>query len=59
MSVAQKDIDAITLQLNRTPRGLIEVSKRCECGNPKVVSTKPELEDGKPFPTHICNTFFI
>ncbi|MFM2116145.1 MAG: hypothetical protein RIQ80_244, partial [Actinomycetota bacterium] len=27
MSVAQKDIDAITLQLNRTPRGLIEVSK--------------------------------
>ena len=56
MSVAQKDIDAITLQLNRTPRGLIEVSKRCDCGNPSVVCTKPELEDGEPFPTHFYLT---
>jgi len=56
MSVEQKDIDAITLQLNRTPRGLIEVSKRCVCGNPSVVSSKPELEDGEPFPTHFYLT---
>ena len=56
MSVDQKDITAITLQLNRTPRGLIEVSNRCKCGNPCVVSTKPSLEDGEPFPTHFYLT---
>ena len=56
MSVDQKDIDAITLQLNRTPRGLIEVSKRCDCKNPMVVSTKPVLDDGEPFPTHFYLT---
>ena len=52
MSFAQEDIDSITLQLGRTPRGVIEVANRCSCGKPTVVATKPSLPDGEPFPTH-------
>ena len=39
MSFEQKDIDAIELQLGRTPRGVIEVANRCQCGKPTVVAT--------------------
>ena len=56
MSFAQQDIDAISLQLGRTPRGVIEVANRCTCSKPTVVSTKPALPDGEPFPTHFYLT---
>ena len=56
MSFAQADIDAITVQLGRTPRGVIEVANRCSCGKPTVVATKPALPDGEPFPTHFYLT---
>jgi len=56
MSFEQKDIDAIELQLGRTPRGVIEVANRCQCGKPTVVATKPVLSDGEPFPTHFYLT---
>lgn len=38
-------------QLGRDPRGLHDVAHRCGCGLPDVVSTRPRLEDGTPFPT--------
>ena len=56
MSFEQKDIDAITLQLGRTPRGVIEVAHRCKCSKPSVVATEPALPDGEPFPTHFYLT---
>lgn len=56
MSFAAEDIDAITLQLGRTPRGVIEVANRCSCGKPTVVATKPLLPNGEPFPTHFYLT---
>jgi hypothetical protein len=30
---------------------VIGISARCVCGKPTVVSTKPRLDDGTPFPT--------
>lgn len=56
MSFEQQDIDAVTSQLGRAPRGVIEVANRCECGKPTVVATKPALPDGEPFPTHFYLT---
>ncbi|MDI2128799.1 DUF501 domain-containing protein [Yinghuangia seranimata] len=47
----QQDVDAVTAQLGRTPRGLRGVAHRCPCGQPDVVETAPRLEDGTPFPT--------
>ena len=49
--VAAADLDAMTAQLGRAPRGTREVSHRCRCGNPDVVQTAPRLPDGTPFPT--------
>ena len=45
------DVDAITHQLGREPRGLRRVAHRCECRLPDVVETSPRLPDGTPFPT--------
>ena len=45
------DIDAITRQLGRVPRGAVGVAHRCPCGQPDVVTTRPRLSDGTPFPT--------
>ncbi|MFO6451552.1 MULTISPECIES: DUF501 domain-containing protein [unclassified Aeromicrobium] len=45
------DIAAITEQLGRPPRGMIEVSSRCPSGHPNGVKTEPRLPDGTPFPT--------
>jgi len=45
------DLDAVERQLGRTPRGVVEVSYRCPCGDPAVVTTAPRLDDGTPFPT--------
>jgi hypothetical protein len=45
------DVQAVTLQLGRAPRGLIRVAHRCPCSLPDVVETAPRLPDGTPFPT--------
>lgn len=47
----QGDLDAVERQLGRTPRGVVDVSYRCPCGDPAVVTTAPRLDDGTPFPT--------
>jgi hypothetical protein len=49
--VAQADLDAVTRQLGRPARGVVEVAHRCPCGEPDVVRTRPRLPDGTPFPT--------
>src|SRR5688572_7307977 len=45
------DVEVITAQLGRPPRGAREVAHRCPCGLPDVVETSPRLADGTPFPT--------
>ncbi len=45
------DVDTITQQLGRSPRGVMAVACRCPCGCPAVVQTSPRLPDGTPFPT--------
>lgn len=45
------DLEAVSLQLGREPRGVLSVAHRCECGLPDVVETTPKLPDGAPFPT--------
>ncbi len=46
-----KDIATVSAQLGRPARDVIGISARCVCGAPTVVSTKPRLDDGTPFPT--------
>lgn len=41
----------MALQLGRPMRDVVGVAARCVCGAPTVVSTKPRLADGSPFPT--------
>jgi hypothetical protein len=48
---SQADIDEVSRQLGRPARNVIGISARCVCGRPTVVSTKPRLDDGTPFPT--------
>ncbi|MCU1413915.1 MAG: septum formation initiator family protein [Microbacteriaceae bacterium] len=45
------DIAVVSAQLGRPARDVIGIAARCICGNPTVVSTKPRLTDGTPFPT--------
>lgn len=45
------DIAAVSEQLGRPARNVIGIAARCVCGAPTVVSTKPRLADGTPFPT--------
>lgn len=45
------DATTIARQLQRDPRGVVEVAARCPCGAPAVVTTAPRLPDGTPFPT--------
>jgi uncharacterized protein len=54
--VAQEDLDAVERQLGRIPRGVVEVSHRCPCGEPDVLRTLPRLPDGTPFPTSFYAT---
>lgn len=53
--VTARDIEVLTEQLGRPPRGVVDVAARCVCGRPLVVRTAPRLEDGTPFPT----TFYL
>ena len=47
----EEDLDAIKIQLGRTPRDVHAIAYRCPCGKPAVVETPPRLSDGTPFPT--------
>lgn len=55
MAITPDDEAAIAAQLGREPRGIEAVGHRCPCGNPDVVTTRPRLENGTPFPT----TFYL
>ena len=52
---AAGDLAVVEAQLGRPPRAVHGVAHRCPCGNPDVVATEPQLEDGTPFPT----TFYL
>ena len=54
--VAQGDLAAVSRQLGRAARGVVEVAHRCPCGEPDVVRTEPRLADGTPFPTSFYAT---
>jgi hypothetical protein len=45
------DLEAVTRQLGREPRGVLEIAYRCPNGEPAVLKTAPRLPDGTPFPT--------
>jgi hypothetical protein len=45
------DLRKASIQLGRRVRDVVGVSARCVCGAPTVLSTKPRLSDGTPFPT--------
>lgn len=45
------DVLIVSHQLGRPPRDVVGISARCVCGAPTVVSTRPRLADGTPFPT--------
>ncbi|MCL1800812.1 MAG: DUF501 domain-containing protein, partial [Promicromonosporaceae bacterium] len=49
--LTQADLARVAEQLGRTPRGVVEIAARCQCGAPLVVTTAPRLPDGTPFPT--------
>jgi hypothetical protein len=51
VSVSDADLEVITAQLGREPRGVLEVSYRTPDGRPAVIKTSPRLPDGTPFPT--------
>jgi uncharacterized protein len=47
----ERDIAVVSAQLGRPARNVVGIAARCVCGNPTVVSTRPRLDDGTPFPT--------
>lgn len=51
------DVQVVSAQLGRPARDVIGIAARCVCGNPTVVSTKPRLGNGTPFPTlyYLCH----
>ncbi len=49
--VTDRDVQVLTEQLGRPPRGVVGIAARCVCGRPLVVRTAPRLDDGTPFPT--------
>lgn len=49
--VAEADIAVVSRQLGRPARDVVAIAARCSCGAPTVVSTRPRLSDGTPFPT--------
>ena len=54
--VSQADLDAVTAQLGRQARGVVEIAAYCPCGCPAVVRTAPRLPGGTPFPTSFYAT---
>ncbi|MFS0729573.1 DUF501 domain-containing protein [Curtobacterium sp. 1P10AnD] len=53
----EHDVRVVSAQLGRPARDVIGIAARCVCGNPTVVSTKPRLSNGTPFPTlyYLCH----
>lgn len=51
VTIDPADLEVLTEQLGRPPRGAVRVAARCVCGRPTVVVTAPRLDDGTPFPT--------
>ncbi|WP_437584503.1 DUF501 domain-containing protein [Paramicrobacterium sp. CJ85] len=49
--VSEHDVAVVSAQLGRPARDVVGIAARCVCGNPTVVSTKPRLSSGTPFPT--------
>ncbi|CNW66284.1 septum formation initiator subfamily protein [Mycobacterium tuberculosis] len=49
--VDRADLEVVTRQLGRAPRGVLAIAYRCPNGEPGVVKTAPRLPDGTPFPT--------
>lgn len=49
--VTAADITAVSRQLGRPARDVVGIAAHCVCGAPTVVSTRPRLSDGTPFPT--------
>lgn len=47
----ERDLEIMESQLGRPMRDVVGIAARCACGAPTVVSTKPRLSDGTPFPT--------
>ena len=45
------DVRTVSHQLGRPARDVVGIAARCVCGAPTVVSTRPRLSDGTPFPT--------
>jgi len=45
------DVRTVSYQLGRPARDVVGIAARCVCGAPTVVSTRPRLSDGSPFPT--------
>lgn len=45
------DVRIVSRQLGRPARDVVGIAARCACGAPTVVSTRPRLADGTPFPT--------
>lgn len=48
---SDEDVRRVSLQLGRPARDVVGIAARCVCGAPTVVSTRPRLADGTPFPT--------
>lgn len=46
-----RDVAIVSAQLGRPVRDVVGIAARCACGAPTVVSTRPRLSDGTPFPT--------
>src|SRR5690606_30329476 len=46
-----EDVRIVSRQLGRPARDVVGIAARCVCGAPTVVSTRPRLQDGTPFPT--------
>lgn len=51
MTVTDADLDIVSAQLGRTPRGVLDIAYRTPDGQPAVIKTSPKLPDGTPFPT--------
>ena len=47
----ERDLAVVSAQLGRPVRDVVGIAARCVCGSPTVVSTRPRLGDGTPFPT--------
>jgi hypothetical protein len=48
---SELDVRTVSRQLGRPARDVVGIAARCVCGAPTVVSTRPRLTDGTPFPT--------